>query len=294
METTADLRPIPLDEAVARYLQEIARVRTENVVANHTSMSKRFLTYFSTGRRRKYLADLRREDLVAFLDWLTNRRGRFTLHTYNLGVEFIKRLVRFGMAQGWLEQDPTATIAYPEIEATVPTVLSSEELARLLEVAQGDDFHFVLIGLLGQVGLKKQELVALRLADLELGGPSPAVVVRYGSKLRSKSRRLLLRPELAAALERYILRRQAGGGLGILEPLVPITGRQVNNIIVKLCKEAGIRRANPQILRDTAAVQLLQAGRPPEEVGHQLGYTPRGYLLEFLPRFQTWIGPLAE
>lgn len=294
METTADRQPIALDQAVAKYLQEIAHVRTENVVANHTSMSKRFLTYFSTKRRRVHLSDLRREDLVAFLDWLTHRRGRFTAHTYNLGVEFIKRLVRFGMAQGWLDKDPAATIAYPEIEATVPTVLSGEELARLLEAAQGDDFHFLLIGLLGQVGLKKQELVALRLADLELEGPAPAVVVRYGGKLRSKSRRLPLPPELAAALQRYLLRRQASGALGMLEPLVPITGRQVNNIIVKLCKQAGIRRANPQILRDTAAVQLLQAGRPPEEVGHLLGYTPRGYLLEFLPRFRTWIGPLAE
>lgn len=285
---------VSLIEAVDAYLREVRRVRTENVVTNHVSMSRRFLSYFSAQRRRTFLADLRREDLLAFLDWLTHRRGRFTAHTYNLGVEYIKRLARFALAQGWLEENPAETIAYPEIPATVPEVLSPEELARLLEVARADEFHYILVVFLGQLGLKKQELLALRLADLEVEGPAPGVVVRYGGKLRSKSRRLPLPPEAAQAVQRYLIRRQAGGALGLPERLVPITGRQVNNIIVKLCKQAGIRRANPQILRDTAAVQLLLAGRPPDEVGQFLGYTPRGYLLEFLPRFRTWIGPLGE
>jgi site-specific recombinase XerD len=286
----ANTSPVSLSTAVSAYLEAIATVRTENVVANHVSMSKRFLAYFSVRRPVQTLAELRPADLYAFLNWLTHRRGRFTDHTYNLGVEFARRLTRFAMAKEWLEEDPAVEIAYLRIETAVPVVLSREELARLIDAAGGDDLNRILVGLLGEVGLKKQELVALRFADLELDEP-PMVAVRYAGKLARKSRRLPLPGELAQALRRYSARRQAEGSYGLLEPLVPITGRQVNNIVVSLCQQAGVRRANPQILRDTAAVQLLLAGRPPEEVGRQLGYTPRGYLLEFLPRFQTWMKP---
>ncbi len=286
----ANAAPISLSEAVGTYLGAIATVRTENVVANHVSMSKRFLAYFSVQRPVQRLPDLRPPDLYAFLNWLTHRRGRFTDHTYNLGVEFVRRLCRFAMTRGWLQEDPAEGIAYLRIETAVPVVLSHEELARLIAAADADDLNRILVGLLGEVGLKKQELVALCFADLELDDPA-MVAVRYAGKLQRKSRRLPLPPDLVQALRRYSARRQAEGSYGLLEPLVPVTGRQVNNIVAALCRQAGVRRVNPQILRDTAAVQWLLAGRPPEEVGKLLGYTPRGYLLEFAPRFQTWIGP---
>ena len=152
----------------------------------------------------------------------------------------------------------------------------------------------MLVGLLGEVGLKKQELVSLRFADVEADGPAPAIVVRYTGKMQKKSRRLALPAGLAAAMRSYVDQCKMVGTFNFLEPLVPITGRQVNNIIVTLCRQAGVRRANPQILRDTAAVQMLQAGRPAADVGRQLGYTPRGYLLEFLPRFQPWLEPSRD
>ena len=281
--------PVLLSEAVAAYLEAIARVRTENVVANHISVSKRFLAFFS-GRR--YLNDLRRQDLLAFLDWFTHRRGAsYTANTFNLGLEFARRLGAFARAQGWLEESPAEEIPFVVIEVVPPVTLTGAEMDRLIEAARGDDLNRLLVGLLGEMGLKKQELVALQFADLELESPAPLVVIRYSGKLQKKSRRLPLLGELAAALRRYRERRQARGTYSFLGPLVPITGRQVNNILVSLCKQAGIRRANPQILRDTAAVQLLLAGRLPEEVAHQLGYTPRGYLLEFVPRFSRWMEP---
>jgi len=282
---------ILLRAVVAEYLEAIQGVRTENVVANHVSMSKRFLSYFSSHRPVRDLAKLGQADLLAFLDWLTHRRGRFTAHTYNMGVEFIKRLTRFCLARNWLEEDPAAEISYQEIKPRTPEVLTREEMARLIEGAGEDDLNRVLVGLLGEVGLKKQELVNLRFADLELDDPNPEIVVRYTGKLKRKTRRLALPEALAAALRRYTAYRQEEGTYGFLTPLVPITGRQVNNIIATLCRQAGVRRANPQMLRDSAAAHMLLAGRPPEEVGQQLGYTPRGYLLEFLPRFQVWMEP---
>lgn len=291
-EAPAPKGAVTLKEAVSAYLEGIAQARTENIVANHTSVSRRFLTYFP-GRRT--VDDLRRQDLLAFLDWLTHKRGSYTAHTYNLGVEFLKRLGRFCVAQGWTEESPADTIAYREIEKAVPAVLTLEELTRLWDAAREDVFHAALVGLLGQVGLKKRELLNLRFADLEMDGPNPVAVIRYSGKLRKKSRRLPLSREIAMALREYQMLREAEGpSFTSLDPLVPVTGRQVNNILAGLCRQAGIRRANPQILRDTAAVRLLQAGHPPEDVAGQLGYTPRGYLLEFLPRFGPWIGALRE
>ncbi len=278
-----------MSEAINAYLKDIVHSRTENVVANHVSLSKRFLEYFSEMRPVASLDKLRPQDVAAFLNWHTHRRGRFTDHTYNMGVEFIKCVTRYGLAKGWMKEDPAAEIAYKEIETPVPEVLSRDEMESLLKTATKDDFSYILVSLFGQVGLKKQEVVGLFFSDLELDGDVPEVVIRYSGKLQKKSRRLAISNELAAAMRNYHMRRQMLGTGGPLDLLVQITGRQVNNILVQLCREAGVRRANPQILRDTAAVHLLASGRPPEDVGRRLGYTPRGYLLEFLPRFEPWI-----
>lgn len=286
-----DAPSVPLSQAVTAYLEEIAGTRTDNVVANHTSVSRRFLSYFS---ERRPIGDLDRQDLEAFLHWTTHKRGSYTAHTYNLALEFLKRLWRFAQARGWTEQDPADEIRYQEIDRPVPTVLTRKEFDRLLTGAREDDFHLALVLLLGRLGLKKKELVALRFADLELDGPSPAVMIRYSGKLRKKSRRLALPGELVAALRRYTARRQEEGAFSFLDPLVAVTGRQVNNILAQLSKQAGIRRVNPQILRDTAAVHRLTDGEPPEDVARTLGYTPRGYLLEFLNRFQLWIEPMPQ
>ncbi|MBN1484290.1 MAG: tyrosine-type recombinase/integrase [Chloroflexia bacterium] len=286
--------PVSLERAVEAYLEAIADSRTKSIVANHTSVSKSFLTYFEQRRPQPGLEELEKGDLLAFLDWQTHERGSFTPHTYNLALEFLKRLWRFALSRNWVEEDPAGEIAYQEIETPVPTVLTRQEMDRLIEAAREDDFQRALIGLLGELGLKKKELVALQFADLELDLPEPVVVIRYSGKLRKKSRRLPLFKDLAESLRRYRQQRQAEGDFSFLSPLVTVTGRQVNNILVRLSRQAGIRRVNPQILRDTAAVHLLANGRPPEEVSRTLGYTPRGHLLEFLPRFQIWIEPLPD
>lgn len=282
---------VPLEEAVHAYLEAMARVRTENVVTNHVSIARRFLDYFSS-RRTADVGSLRREDLLAFLDYFSHRREiTVPASAYNLGLEFLKRLGLFCLKRGWIEENPAEGIPFQEIKVEMPLVLAWEERERLLEAARTDDFERILVGLLGEVGLKKQELMALLLADLELEGPEPAVVVRYAGKLQKKSRRIPLPAELAGALARYVACLRALGTYSPFSPLVPITGRQVNNILARLSRQAGIRPVNPQILRDTAAAHLLFSGRPAEEVGRLLGYTPRGYQLEFLPRFQAWIRP---
>ena len=291
--TTASAAPASLAAALDAYLEDAAHQRTENVYFNHVSLSRRFREFFEQ-RPVDDIARLRRPDLLAFLDWLTHKRGSFTLSTYNAGIEYLRHMGRFYLARGWVKEPWAMDIPFQTIAVEAPTVLRRAELAALIATAEKDDFRRMLVGLLGEVGLKKGEFVALRFADVELEGPVPEVVVRYTGKLEKKSRRLALPAGLAAAIRRYVARRQTSGTFNYLEPLVPLTGRQVNNIIVSLCQEAGIRRANPQILRDTAAAQALSAGRPPAEVGHQLGYTPRGYLLEFLPRFQLWIESAAK
>jgi len=286
--------PVTLTTAIDTYLEEAANSRTENVYFNHVSLSKRFLRYFSTFRPVATVDQLHRPDFLAFLDWYTHKRGSFTPATYNMGVEFLRRFGRFCVSRGWSNEPFAADIPYQVIAVEVPTVLTGDERARLLTAAEADDFNRTLVGLLAEVGLKKRELVGLCFADIDLEEPGPAIVIRYSGKLKKKSRRLTLPADLATAMRRYVEQRKMEGTYNMLEPLVPITGRQVNNIIAGLCEDAGIRRANPQILRDTAAAHLLKAGRPAEEVGRQLGYTPRGYMLEFLPRFQLWIEPSAE
>lgn len=168
----------------------------------------------------------------------------------------LKAFFRHAVAEGWLARDPSGRLVYPEVDAHPPVFLDEEEVDRLVLAAARNPFWQTVVLLLADAGLKRDELLALELADVYLDPAHPErghLVVRQADQAkRVRARRIPLTPRLAAALGRLVDDRGARPGR-----LVAVTARAVNFMLESVGKLAGLTRVGrvtPQLLRDSFAV----------------------------------------
>ena len=160
-----------------------------------------------------------------------------------------------------IASDPSLRLIYPEIYPVLPEFLDDAKVAALLEAASEHQSWLALISLLIETGLKRDEVVALGRADVNLS-PDPEIgsylVVRETEQAkRVRSRRLEIGPAVADLLRVYL----AG------EPERPrffdFSPRGVNFIVETCGKRARIvtrgPKLTPQVLRETFAVRQMRA-----------------------------------
>jgi integrase/recombinase XerC len=143
-------------------------------------------------------------------------------------------------------------------------VLDARELGRLLAALEGDDWiskrNVALVSLMARAGLRVGEVLSLQLNDVELHPRSGWVTVRAGKGL--KERKVPLSAEARRALQEYLnVRPQVEGPLFLSKSLAPLRSCNVNDIVDKAARKAGIKkRVTPHILRHTFATRFLQQG----------------------------------
>mgnify|MGYP003609550970 CR=1 FL=1 len=149
-------------------------------------------------------------------------------------------------------------------EKTLPTVLSKEEVWRMLKSCQLLK-HKVLIGLLYGCGLRCGEVRAVRLEDLDFDRLQLKVVQGKGKK----DRYVPLSPHLIRVLKVYITAEKPKQYLFNGQPSGRAGGdfdsrysqRGVQWVIKQACKSAGIsKKVCVHTLRHTYATHLLEDG----------------------------------
>lgn len=150
-----------------------------------------------------------------------------------------------------------------------PEILYAAECERLLELASPDSRDYLVVLLLLESGIKKQELMNIRLADIDLSNPyRPTLWIRH-ERNRNKETKLRLPTEFSRVLEGYVEKYKPR------ERLLECTGRHVNNILHNLAERAGIGKSiSPQMLRDTCAVRELQKREGIDTALRKLGLAP--------------------
>lgn len=156
----------------------------------------------------------------------------------------------------------------------LPRALEPGELGRLLAscdrsriVGQRD---FAIIMLLGRLGLRRGEVAALRLADIDWRAGE--LLVRGKG---DRHERLPLPTDVGEALVAY-LRCDRGAGsehvfLRVRAPHGPMTPGAVSAVVALAGRRAGLAgRIGSHRLRHTAATEMLRAGAPLQEIGQVL------------------------
>src|SRR5262249_28052508 len=143
----------------------------------------------------------------------------------------------------------------------LPTVLSIEEVGRLLEMAPGPK-HRAALGTAYGAGLRVSEVAALKVGDID----STRMLIRVEQGKGRKDRNAMLSPQL---LELLRLWWREGKRRGVMLPqgwlfpgrnsLEPISTRQINRAVHEAAESAGIKkRVSPHTLRHSFATHLLE------------------------------------
>jgi integrase/recombinase XerC len=265
----------------------------------------RFLQYLAVERNASDLTvKSYREDLTALAGYLTEARagrcpqpGEITvlelrgylaaLHEAGYAQTTIARRLaslrsffRFGQREGWVENNPAKPLRNPRKPRTLPHVLSSADVGRLLQTPQPDSPRGLrdraILETMYSAGLRVSEVVGLDQGDLDF----EAEVLR----IRGKGRKERLSPVgsfAVRALRRWFRVRT----LSPREPAGPeapvfvnrfgrrLTTRSVARMLDKYLRQAGLdRRTTPHSLRHSFATHLLDRGADIRSVQELLGH----------------------
>jgi integrase/recombinase XerD len=127
-----------------------------------------------------------------------------------------------------------------------------------------------------QAGLKKEEVMALKVHHVDLSDPqAPAVTVHFPASTgkQHRERRLVLPAGFTQIFKSYQSKYKPTNELFVC------TDRNLNYILARAVKAAGInKRVTLQLLRDTFAVQQLQAGVTLDALREKLGLSDEAWL----------------
>jgi len=157
-----------------------------------------------------------------------------------------------------------ADTPYPKRPDKLPTVLSQDEVARMIDAAVTPLHRAVLMTLYG-TGLRRAEVTRLKVSDIDT---QRMVIHVLGGKGR-KDRDVMLSPKLLEALREYwrSLKHKPkewlfpGGGRAHNNPQQPMSDKVVWHAVQQAARRAGIEKAvHPHTLRHSFATHLLEAG----------------------------------
>jgi len=163
--------------------------------------------------------------------------------------------LRFFFAVTLGRGDVTDRLPFVREPRKLPVVLSSEEVARLLQAAPGLKYRAALSVAYG-AGLRASEVISLKVSDID----STRMVIRVEQGKGRKDRYVMLSAHLLELLRAYWKAAQPQGWLFPGQNRVnPLTTRQLNRACHFAAQAAGIdKRVSLHTLRHSFATHLLE------------------------------------
>jgi site-specific recombinase XerD len=258
---TAPLEETTMDKSIVQMAQDLA-----------------FADY-AQSTRKSYLKTV--EDIAAHFGRPVAEIGRDELRSY---VETLHNKAR---SASWLKMKLAALvflfaktlgrptdvsfIVWPRQYSPLPTVLSQQEVAALLEALRHPVYRAIAMVLYG-AGLRLAEALALEVSDID--GEREVLRVRHGKG--NRAREVRLSPALYQWLRRYWDRQRpprpylfvASRSTG-----QPPTQAVVRRALALAAEQAGITKpVTPHVLRHSYATHLLDAGAEVRVIQALLGH----------------------
>jgi len=165
-------------------------------------------------------------------------------------------------------------LPYPRRPVRLPTVLSLEEVGRLINSAR-NRYHFVILMTLYSAGLRRSELCRLKVSDVD----SARMVIHVRQGKGNRDRDVTLSPKLLETLRHYWRWMKPKTYLfpGMVKTRrrdKPLTTRAVWFMVQEAAKRADIRKKiSPHTLRHSWATHLFESGEDLRRIQILLGHT---------------------
>lgn len=267
-----------LKQEFLEYL-EIEKGRSLKTVANYDHYLERFLAQTKPVKAK----DITDESVRSFRLWLNRLPGSYeTLkkNTQNYHLIAIRTFLKYLEKRG-IPCLPANRIELAKTPARELDLISSQELARLLEAPKGSDLKALrdraILELLFSTGLRVSELCSLD-RDLDLKKDEFSVRGK-GEKVRL----VFLSEAAKSALRAYLDKRQDVSDALFVNlktkmqkgrDVDRLTPRSMERIIKHYAAKAGItKKVTPHTLRHSFATDLLQNGADIRAVQTMLGHS---------------------
>ncbi len=266
-------------EADVRTFLSYLRVEkglSENTIQSYRRDMLKFVGFLE--KQNLDTAKIQRQDVVNFLAMLYKRR--LDSRSVARHLVTIRHFFRFALLEGFVKEDPAATIESPKFRQSLPYFLSVEEVERLLK--QPDISSPIglrdkaIIELMYSTGIRVSELAGIRVGDLQLD----AGCLRCIGK-GNKERLVPVGKKALAVVEAYLkksrpelLKDKASAHLFLNQ-----RGRAMDRITIwkmmgRYGRKAALRKPlKPHTLRHSFATHLLDRGADLRSVQMMLGHS---------------------
>lgn len=273
-------------------------LRVERGLSSHTIRAyeadlEQFCDYIQNGanafdieseesRKQRVLVNLdtlkkaTRQDVRSFLFHIQG--SGCSARTVSRKLSALKTAYRFLVKRGLLSENPATATRTPKISRELPTVLTIEEVTKLLESIDGEDAISIrdraLLEVLYSTGIRASECASLTLSSIDFSSG----LVRVLGK-RRKERLVPLGSYAKNALTRYLNVRQSLGNpthqfLFVNARGGPLTTRSIQRIVESRALTALPYRndVSPHTLRHSFATHMLNGGADLRVVQEILGH----------------------
>jgi|UniRef100_A0A7C1GCS9 integrase/recombinase XerD len=245
-------------ELIELYISHlIARNRSERTIKTFKSILQEFVEFLGD----RHVSQVTVYDIDFFLATLRSK-GWKKDSIYTAAVA-VKRFLEFlGLS------DNLAGFELPRREKRLPKYLEVEEVFKLVDVAENPRDRLIVL-LLFTTGLRINELVSLRLTDIDIEKRS----IRVRGK--GAKERIVYFPEFVLPiLKEHLESIKNSEWLFPSEASDHIHYTTVERILKRLKKKAGItKRVTPHVLRHTFATLSLASGLDIREIQELLGHS---------------------
>jgi site-specific recombinase XerD len=212
----------------------------------------------------KALKDVQAVDIQA---WIGELKKTMAAKTVSRKVSAIGNYFSWLESEKVLENNPANGIRAPRVTSPLPEILFDSECQRLLGTASADPRAYLLLLLLLETGLKKAELLDLKVTHFDLSNKyQPELWVKHEGKQVRKDRKLRLPPEIIPVFEDYVAQ------YNVTDTLFPYTPRFIELLLSAAAKQAKIqKKVTAGILRDTFVIRSLKRGVKLEDALLKIG-----------------------
>ncbi len=260
-------------DAFAQHLV-VEKGLAANTVSAYMADLQRFCAYLAEGDTAP---SLRREGITAYL--AVRRESGISARSTARELAAIKAFCRFLSERGELHADPSLQVQTPAQWHRLPSVLTYDEVERLLQAPDtttaGGKRDAALLEVIYATGLRASELVGLRLADIDMAGGYVKARGKGGKE------RFIPLGELAVLqLDDYLaegrprlLKHHRTSDLFVNRSGRAMTRQSVWKIVKKYVQWARIDKSiSPHTLRHSFATHLLEGGADLRALQQLLGH----------------------